>query len=281
MPATASNIAVELIELGLLLAGLVLLWRHALSPTARTASRQSTALPPWNLSFSDFLLFAFLMILGGLFSAFLVGLIVGRLQLPIDTKTILSSAAFQLGLLVGPAVLPLNLSHHPLLPPLTRDTLKSGLVTFLIALPIVTIVNYAWQAVMELCGLPAEQQDLLRMFSQATQPALIVIMVVLATVIAPITEELLFRATLFRYLRTRVPRSIALLLPGTIFATLHVNWTTLDGLVSLVPLITLAVVFSIAFERTGRIGTAMVAHGLFNLHTILLLLSGATTPTGN
>src|SRR5690606_1185495 len=133
-----------------------------------------------------------------------------------------------------------------------------------------------WLEVLKLLGLPVVQQDLLRMFTQAEDPALIILMVVLATMVAPVTEELLFRATLFRYLRTRVPRWIALVVPGTIFAALHVNWTTLDGLPSLVPLITLAVIFSLAYERTGRISTAIIAHGLFNLHTILLLLSGIT-----
>jgi membrane protease YdiL (CAAX protease family) len=55
-----------------------------------------------------------------------------------------------------------------------------------------------------------------------------------------------------------------------------VSWGTLDGLASFVPLIVLAVIFSIAFERTGEIGTAMLAHSLFNLHTVILLLAGVT-----
>jgi len=138
-------------------------------------------------------------------------------------------------------------------------------------------VNFAWLELLKKLGLPTEQQDLLRMFTQATEPALIGLMIVLATLIAPVTEELLFRATLFRYLRTRIPRLLALFLPGTVFAALHVNWVTLEGLPSLLPLVTLAVVFSLAYERTGSIATAMVAHGLFNLHTILLLFSGATS----
>ena len=276
MPATPVNISVAVFEVLLLLLGVILLWRLVLRRSARIAARANVALPPWSVSLSDFLLFAFLMVAGGLFSAFLSGLILARFTLPADTKTILNSAVFQLGLLIGPAVLPLNLSHHPLLPAISGGVIRSGLCTFLIALPIVSLVNVAWQALLDFCGLPAEQQDLLRMFSQATEPALIVVMIVLATVIAPITEELLFRATLFRYLRTRVPRWVALLLPGVVFAALHVNWTNMDGLASFLPLVTLAVVFSIAFERTGRIGTAMVAHGLFNLHTIVLLLLGVT-----
>ncbi|MEO6002111.1 MAG: type II CAAX endopeptidase family protein [Opitutus sp.] len=277
MPATPVNIAVTVFEVVLLLLGVILLARLVLSRSARAAARGNQALAPWSVSVSDFLLFAFLMVAGGLFSAFLSGLILARFSLPPDTKTILNSAVFQLGLLIGPAVLPLNLSHRPLVPPFLSNVFRSGAATFLIALPIVSLVNLAWQALLDLCGLPAEQQDLLRMFSQATEPALIGVMIVLATVIAPITEELLFRATLFRYLRTRVPRWIALLVPGVVFAALHVNWSNLDGLASFLPLVTLAAVFSLAFERTGRIGTAMVAHGLFNLHTIMLVLLGVTT----
>lgn len=36
----------------------------------------------------------------------------------------------------------------------------------------------------------------------------------------------------------------------------------------------LAVIFSLAYERTGHIGTPIVAHALFNLNTVLLILSG-------
>jgi uncharacterized protein len=275
MPATPTNIAVALVEVGLLLAGLVLLWRHALSTQARHASRQP-GIGTWNITVSEFLLFTFLMIAGGLVAGFFGGLVFKRWEFTDDTRMILGSAAFQLGLLVGPALLPLNLTHHPLRPPLTAGAFRTGVTTFLIALPIVTLVNLGWLEFLKFADLPTEQQDLLRMFSQAEQPALIALLVVLATLVAPVTEELLFRATLFRYLRTRIPRWTALILPGTIFAALHVNWMTLEGLPSFVPLITLAVIFSIAYERTGKIATAMVAHGLFNLHTILLVFSGAT-----
>lgn len=277
MPVTPTNIAIASIEAVLLLAGIWLLWRHVLGAKGRETFRQPATVSPWTVTFSDFLTFAFLMIAGGLFAAFVGGFFIGRLQLPQDTKTILNSATFQLGLLIGPALLPLNLGHHPLRPKLSFADFRSGAVTFLITLPIVTLANLAWLGVLEICGLPVGQQDLLRLFSEATQPAVVVLMILLATIVAPMAEELLFRATLFRYLRTRIPRWMALLLPGTLFAVLHVNWVTLDGLASLVPLITLAVIFSVAYERTGKIATAMVAHGLFNLHTILLLVSGVTS----
>ena len=37
---------------------------------------------------------------------------------------------------------------------------------------------------------------------------------------------------------------------------------------------TLAIVFALAYERTGKILVPMIAHGLFNLNTVLLVFAG-------
>lgn len=273
MPATPFNIAIAVSELGLLLTGLVLLWRFVVRPAARLPG-QPDVLGPWSVSLVDFLLFAFLVFAAGLLGSVASGLLIGGAHLSADAKTVASSAGFQFGLLAGAALLPLNLGRSPLSASFAPGSFVSGAVVFLIALPVITVVNLVWLWLLQLFGVPAEQQDLLRLFTETDSALLLGVMVLLATVVAPIAEELLFRATMFRYLRTRVPRWLALLLPGTVFAALHVNWLTLDGLASFAPLVTLAVVFSLAYERTGRIGTAVVAHALFNLHTILLLFSG-------
>jgi membrane protease YdiL (CAAX protease family) len=41
-----------------------------------------------------------------------------------------------------------------------------------------------------------------------------------------------------------------------------------------VPLTGLACVFCLAYERTGLIGTVIVAHALFNLNTMFMVLTG-------
>ena len=46
------------------------------------------------------------------------------------------------------------------------------------------------------------------------------------------------------------------------------------NLVSLAPLVALGVVFSLAYERTGRISTTILAHAFFNATTTLLILAG-------
>jgi CAAX amino terminal protease family. len=278
MPDDSPPLPVVVFELSLLIVGLVLLWRLVLSPAARARLRATPVqLAPWTVSIRDFFLCAALIAAAGLAASFVANLLFAPFDLSTDAKTIINSAAFQLGLLLGPAFAPLELGHPPLRPPLPRSVILSGLVTFLIALPVVTVVNLLSLYLLDLAGLPAQQQDLLRLFAEADSSALLVVMIALAVLVAPMAEELLFRATFFRFLRTRVPRFIALLLPGTIFAALHVNWSSYDGLASFLPLITLAVIFSLAYERTGRIATAMIAHALFNLHTLLLLFAGVSS----
>lgn len=284
--------AVTLFEYLLFAVGLVFVWRVVFRSEARKAyAAIGPKLTAWDTGPSEFLLYVFVIFGVGLFASFASGLILSRFNVSNDAKTILSTAAFQLGMLGAVAVLPLNLRR----PATTVDPsginpalrtgaasgimgdLRSGAVTFLIALPIVTLANLVGLGLLKLTGLPAEEQDLLRLFARADSTAMLATLIFLAVVMAPLTEELFFRATIFRFLRTRAPRWLSLLLPGVVFASLHVNWTNLDGLASLLPLITLAVIFSLAYERTGKIGTAIVAHALFNLHTIVLLFAGVTT----
>lgn len=278
MSAVTSANVVTLLEYLLFAVGLVVLWRVVLGPEARRAyAATGPKLPPWETGPSEFLLYVFVIFGAGLFASFASGLLLNRFSASTDAKTILSTAAFQLGMLCAVAGLPLNFRGAGSDASGLMPDLRGGAVTFLIALPLVTIANLIGLGVLKLTGLPAEEQDLLQLFARANSRPMLAALIFLAVVMAPLTEELLFRATIFRFLRTRTPRWLSLLLPGVLFASLHVNWTNLDGLASLLPLIALAVIFSIAYERTGKIGTAIVAHALFNLHTILLLFAGVAS----
>lgn len=268
-------------ELVLLFAGAFLLWRHLLSPAAR-ARPAEVRLPAWELPVTDFAALLLSVMVTSTIAALAGGKLARAAGLAGDAATIAGGAAAQLGMLGGYLLFHLVLNRNPLvpappeLPRLGRQDFVAGGAVFLMALPVLVGTAKVWELILRAAGLPAERQDLIRMFADADSPVTLAIMVALAVLIAPVTEELVFRAGLFRYLRTRIARRFALVGPALGFGALHVDWSTLRGLTSLAPLVVLAVIFSLAYERTGRIGTPIVAHALFNLNTVLLILGGVT-----
>lgn len=153
------------------------------------------------------------------------------------------------------------------------STWVAGIATFLASLAVVHPLNLLTQFVLHRAGLNIEAQDQLKplLLEKSFWP--LAIFIIFAVLFAPIGEELIFRAGLFRYLRARVPRVVAFLVPAVLFAGPHVNPETKAGLASLLPLIGLAVLWSKAYELTGRIGVTIIAHGLFNLHTVIIVLA--------
>ena len=265
----------ECIELAMAGAGCVLLWRHVLSPAARTRP-QLPALAPWEARPVEFLTFLFFVISGGFLISLVGSMVAKPLGLSGDTAMVFNGAAAQLGMLAGIA---LYRSASRRAEPATTappNFLLAGGATFLMALPLVLASAKVWALTREAAGLPAEKQDLIDLFMRTTSPGLLTAMILLAVVVAPVTEELIFRAGIFRYLRTRLPRPLGFLLPALIFAALHVQWPTLGNLASFAPLTVLALIFSAAYERTGLIATTMVAHALFNLNTVVLIFAGVS-----
>jgi membrane protease YdiL (CAAX protease family) len=254
-------------ELALMLVGLALWWRVQLSPTAR-AQRPAPALTAWTIALPDFALFAWCVIAGGFLGQLATAQGLKWSPLDGDTRQVLAGAAFQLGMLGGCVGFAFFApGGHDFARP-RGSFLRAGLVTFAIALPLLVAVGFLWTQLLNFVGLPAERQELIGLFAGAKSPLLLGSLVALASIVAPITEELLFRAGLFRYARTRLPRWAALLLPAVLFGALHGN------LASFPQLVILGVIFSLAYERTGNIAVPMLAHALFNLNTIVLILAG-------
>ena len=262
------------IELAIAIAGAILLWRLVLSPSAR-AARPPPALLRWNVRVADFLFFALFVVGGSFVAAAATSLAAKNLQIRGDAMTIVTGAGAQLGMLAGAWIYWARPERGPpTSPPGGPGILISGTTTFVISLPLLLLSAKLWEWILSAVGLSTERQSLIAMFANADSPWLLTIMITLAVVLAPLTEEIVFRGGLFRFLRSYSPRWVALGASSLLFASLHVNWTTLEGLSSFVPLMLLAVMFSLSYERTGKIGTPIVAHALFNLNSVLLILSG-------
>ena len=104
---------------------------------------------------------------------------------------------------------------------------------------------------------------------QATHggPLALVLLFLLACVWAPITEELIFRGSLFCHLRMRHAFIVSATLNGVIFAAIHPQgWVAVPALASL------AVVFSAIREWRGSIWAPIAAHALNNGVVLALLV---------
>ena len=264
-PDPTTLLAANVIEIAILIAGLILLWRLVLRPRLRRETPPA-ALPAWQPPASELMLYLLVIAGGAVVGSTAFGLLGSQLHVSPDARLILGTAGLHVGLVITTLLLPLRAGPGPL----SLASLRSGVATFLIAMPPVLLATWLWTHALQAFGFATDQQDVVGLFLKAkASPVLLGLMIVLPVVVAPFGEELLFRASFFRFLRsTSAPRIVALGVPALIFATFHFS------LVAFVPLVVLAIVFSLAYERTGRIGTTIVAHALFNLHTVILLLAG-------
>ena len=267
-----------------LLVGFAVCWRYQFSAT--TAHLRVCRLAPWNISSPIFVQICLQGMLGGIVGGAAARGVFACLPQAIQDDTNFAGMVISLGLHFGvlaAAFISRNQATSlsidspptqvvPAHPPIsTKAAIGAGFLTFLAALALLTVVGLAWQELLHRCGVPAEKQPLLDLFGQTHEPFKLALMIFVAVVIAPITEELTFRAGLFRYLRTRLPSGLAYVLPAAVFAVLHNNLSVF------VPLLTLGVLFSVVYRRTGRVLVTVIAHGLFNLNTIILIFAGINT----
>ncbi|MFA6960222.1 MAG: CPBP family intramembrane glutamic endopeptidase [Opitutaceae bacterium] len=278
-------ILVSTVEIAGWLGGSILLWRLL---TGRMGP-STPVLKPWPISLEGFVTGIMLIAAGGFLlpqaTSYLSNDILGPAAYDGEWWLVVQGAAFQLGLLGGALLsgiyLRFQIKRLPKFAPVvdeptstvapTLHPLLAGTVTFLIAIPLIGAISFVSKVLVEWLGFAVDEQEMIGMFRNFDEPVRLIFMTVLAAVVAPVTEELVFRAGFFRYLRTRTTRGFALVLPAFIFAWLHGN------VAAFLPLFALGVFFAMAYERTGRIFVPIIAHALFNLHTILLVLSGVTS----
>jgi len=86
-----------------------------------------------------------------------------------------------------------------------------------------------------------------------------------AAIISPIYEEIFYRGFLYRWLRTRIGFSGAILLSSIIFTVIHIpTYNTMP--VNFFS----GIIFALAYEKTGSIWTSVIIHGSTNGIMILL-----------
>jgi len=131
-------------------------------------------------------------------------------------------------------------------------------------------------ALMRLTGREGEPEQVL-LSGVGEGPLATVLVVVVAVVLAPLAEELLFRGLLFRSLRRRLGLAASALVSAGVFAVVHTE-VVISQPLALVGLLLLGAVFAVAYERTGTLVVPVVGHAVFNGLTLVAVAVSAGGP---
>lgn len=107
-------------------------------------------------------------------------------------------------------------------------------------------------------------------------PIVTVSLILAAVVLAPVTEELIFRGVLLRALAHR-GRTFVIVITAALFSAIHILGLDTDRLLAsaavvLPPIFLLGVLLAFITLRTGRLGPAIFLHSGWNLLAALVLL---------
>ena len=237
-------------------------------------------LPAWPARLLDFFLWLWLLWCVLLLSQFASSPLVHRF--PPDSLAAVAIAGI-IGQIAGLAAQIFLLRRVPTLSPrpldaawmTRRQAVARALLDFLIALPLIFVVNLVWG--MTLNGLqylqPSLQlspQNVVLLLLQNGNPWLLGALAVIAILIAPVNEELLFRGGIYRFLKSRCRPRVALVITSQLFGLAHAN------LLEFLPLVLIGALLVRTYERTGRILAPIVFHAAFNAVNISLILLSRT-----
>ncbi len=150
-----------------------------------------------------------------------------------------------------------------------QSALKHGLIAFLLLMPIFYGGQILWIGLIHAINalfdglIPLHPQEVIARFFEAPNAIYLILMVLGAVVLAPIAEELFFRAGIYRVMKGWFGSVPAALFSSACFSALH------QHIVGLFPLFLLGCLLCYSYERSGRILSAIIFHACFNALSLL------------
>jgi membrane protease YdiL (CAAX protease family) len=131
---------------------------------------------------------------------------------------------------------------------------------------VIPVVYLPLRAVWPETFAPDRLSDTARDLVDAADGLGLILLVAVVAVGAPIVEEIVYRGLLQRSLVARVGGPSAIAIVSVLFAVIHLRWVELPGL------LVAGLLFGLCLHRTGRLGSAILAHGAFNLTGLVAVL---------
>ncbi|MBN1404379.1 MAG: CPBP family intramembrane metalloprotease [Opitutales bacterium] len=153
----------------------------------------------------------------------------------------------------------------------TGAAFRKALLYILALMPLRYLLEMLWGSTLKLLEgmglpLPMNAQDVVTDLSVTEPLGAFILLVIMAGLLAPVVEEMVFRAGLYRFLKGRVGKEAAIFSTAALFAMLHYN------LLAFPTLMLLGVALCLAYEATGNIKVPMFMHALFNLNSVFLIV---------
>lgn len=278
-PVDAPIIVASLLILAVLLSSAALWIRRVQRPPELI--RPDTGVTPWTIGWVNFGIFLCAIIIA-VFVVQQVGvtLLLGGEDSSSTSELTPWMAVTAVLLLQGPMILVFYLArrfypgHYA--GRLSRAELSPGasfrqaVSLFVMFLPIIWIATLLWTNL--LAGLQRvgwiedfEPQQLVTLFQGGGDRLAIVILVLMAIIVAPLVEEIIFRGCVYRFLKSQTTILPAQILSGVVFSFMHAN------LLSFVPLVIVGILLARVYERTGSLAVAIWFHAFFNAFSLSML----------
>jgi len=136
-------------------------------------------------------------------------------------------------------------------------------------LPLIALLSIYSLILLKL-GVNAEQgaHPVVPILTKSKDSSIVYIIFILAVVVAPIVEEVMFRGAFYSWLRDRLNAPLSILISALIFAAIHPQ-----GAIGILPLGFIGAVLAILREWRGSITSCIIAHACFNAGTLIMVVT--------
>ena len=221
----------------------------------------------WTASWWQLLYLLWIALMGMMVGFYAIDFLLRAWAVDEFTGILLRNLAVQLGMLLAFFTFaPLSRRDVSICTLPWRKGFKVALYTLLACFPLLILTQWIVRIILLYFGVELEEQKLVSMIREIDSVPLIVLTFVMTVVLAPLTEEWLFRAGVYRFLKAHTQTWIAALISATLFSLVHFNIT------SFLPLLLLALVLTYSYETSGSIRLPILIHALFNTNTMIMLM---------
>ena len=146
-----------------------------------------------------------------------------------------------------------------------RGALRKGVIAYLAFVPVYMGMVRAQIWLADRLGVTPPLQEPVRIATLTDSLGVLVMLTIFAVVVAPVTEELYFRAFMQSAMRRRLREREAITAGALVFACVHQNWF------ALLPLFALGLLLGYLYERTQSLVAPVTVHVLHNAAMLAMI----------